>query len=305
MLGALSRIVVASVVARVSRCSPGGAVDSVLGRSVGAQIARVGLGLAARRGRVSPGVPRAPGARARLAARAPRGARADRSADVVSFDVARGSLRPVHGPVLDLARPRNSPISPGSRNGQRVIDVGCGPGALTAELVEPRRRRSRGGGRPLRAVRRRRTGAASRRRRPAGAGRAAAVRGRRFDAALAQLVVHFMARAGRGAPRDGARHAARTESWRLRLGSRGWQSAAQRVLGGGAGDRPGGEGEPGSRGARRASSRSSSPLRVSGRRGARAPVSVEHATFEEWSEPSHLRRRPAGAHAAGLDPAMR
>ena len=36
----------------------------------------------------------------------------------------------------------------GVASGMRVLDVGCGPGGLTRELVAPRRRRERGGDRP-------------------------------------------------------------------------------------------------------------------------------------------------------------
>ena len=41
----------------------------------------------------------------------------------------------VHGPVLRAAGECSSLTWPGSVRGQRVLDVGCGPGALTAELV--------------------------------------------------------------------------------------------------------------------------------------------------------------------------
>ena len=48
---------------------------------------------------------------------------------------------------------RRSPVSPALTAGQRVLDVGSGPGALTAELVDASARRSRRRG-PVGAVRR-------------------------------------------------------------------------------------------------------------------------------------------------------
>ena len=77
--------------------------------------------------------------------------------------------------------------------GQRVLDVGCGPGALTAELVR------RVGPATVTAVDpSERFVAAARQRQPmVNVRRAAAEQlpfeDRVFDAALAQLVVHFMA----------------------------------------------------------------------------------------------------------------
>ena len=79
----------------------------------------------------------------------------------------------------------SAPLAPqladlaGVAGGQRVLDVGCGPGALTAELVAALGAGGRGGGRPVGAVRRRGARAAPGCRRPAGGGRGAAVRGRR------------------------------------------------------------------------------------------------------------------------------
>ncbi len=93
----------------------------------------------------------------------------------------------------------SAPLSPqladlaGVRAGQRVVDVGCGPGALTAELVAPAGRRRGRGRRPVRAVRRGRPRAKSR---TSTVQQAAAEQlpfpDASFDAALAQLVVHFM-----------------------------------------------------------------------------------------------------------------
>src|SRR5438270_4300541 len=77
--------------------------------------------------------------------------------------------------------------------GQRVLDVGCGPGALTAELVR------RLGPDAVAAVDPSEPFVAAARQRQPGVNvqRASAERlpfeDRAFDAALAQLVVHFMA----------------------------------------------------------------------------------------------------------------
>src|SRR5437870_1016157 len=81
----------------------------------------------------------------------------------------------------------------GVRGGQRLLDVGCGPGALTAELV------SRAGPDAVSAVEPSGSFAAAARERLPGVDirQAAAERlpfgDAAFDVALAQLVVHFMA----------------------------------------------------------------------------------------------------------------
>src|SRR6476660_1452939 len=81
----------------------------------------------------------------------------------------------------------------GARSGQRLLDVGCGPGALTAELVR------RVGPDAVSAVEPSASFVAAARERLPGVDirQAAAERlpfgGAAFDAALAQLVVHFMA----------------------------------------------------------------------------------------------------------------
>ena len=88
---------------------------------------------------------------------------------------------------------RGSLTWPGSVAGQRVLDVGCGPGALTAELV------SRVGAASVSAVEPSASfAAAARERLPGVEVRQAAAEqlpfaDGTFDAALAQLVVHFMA----------------------------------------------------------------------------------------------------------------
>src|SRR6476660_3342695 len=81
----------------------------------------------------------------------------------------------------------------GARRGQRLLDVGCGPGALTAELVK------RVGPDAVSAVEPSASFVAAARERLPGVDirQAAAERlpfgDAAFDAALAQLVVHFMA----------------------------------------------------------------------------------------------------------------
>ena len=87
----------------------------------------------------------------------------------------------------------SSPTWPGSGGGQRLLDVGCGPGALTAELV------NRAGPDAVSAVEPSASFAAAARERLPGVDirQAAAERlpfgDAAFDAVLAQLVVHFMA----------------------------------------------------------------------------------------------------------------
>ena len=51
------------------------------------------------------------------------------------FDVVPRCLRPLHGPVLAPRSRRAFADLAGVGGGQRALDVGCGPGALTAELV--------------------------------------------------------------------------------------------------------------------------------------------------------------------------
>jgi ubiquinone/menaquinone biosynthesis C-methylase UbiE len=110
----------------------------------------------------------------------------------VSFEVSAGAYlqfmgrysEPLAGRFADLAE---------VRRGQRVLDVGCGPGALTAELADRVGAGAVSAAEPsasfVAAVRERlpgvdvRLAAAERLPFPDGA----------FDAAMAQLVVHFMA----------------------------------------------------------------------------------------------------------------
>jgi SAM-dependent methyltransferase len=109
----------------------------------------------------------------------------------VSFDVAADAYDRFMGRYSRLLSPQLADLA-GVRAGQRVLDVGCGPGALTAELVTrlgPTAVTAVDPSEPfVVAVRARHPGVDVR--------RASAERlpfpDRGFDAALAQLVVHFM-----------------------------------------------------------------------------------------------------------------
>lgn len=187
--------------------------------------------------------------------------------------------------------------------GQRVLDVGCGPGALTAELCR------RLGPAAVTAVDPSEPFvAAARERHPeVTVGRASAEQlpfpDRAFDAALAQLVVHFMAD-----PVTGLREMARVTR------KQGVVAACVWDHGGGQGplslywdavrelDRAV-EDESELAGAREG--HLAELLEAAGLdeiEETHLAVSVEHPTFEDWWEPFTLGVGPAGAYAARLDP---
>lgn len=187
--------------------------------------------------------------------------------------------------------------------GDRVLDVGCGPGALTAALVNRLGANAVTAVDPsasfIAAVRARLPGVAARQ---ASAERLPFPDGA-FDAALAQLVVHFMAD-----PVGGLREMARVTRaggtvaacvWDHAAGGRGplaafWRAALE--LDPSARDE---SALPGAREGhlaelfRAAGLRQVSPGSLT--------VRVRYPTFEEWWEPLTLGVGPAGAHVAGLD----
>ena len=186
--------------------------------------------------------------------------------------------------------------------GQQVLDVGCGPGALTAELAQ------RLGPAAVSAVDPSEPFvAAARERHPAVTVRRAAAEqlpfaDGAFDAALAQLVVHFMAdpvvglgEMGRVTRRGGVVAACVWDH----EGGKGplgvfWEAARQLE--------PDVDDEAGLAGAREG--HLGQLFRAAGLREieeSTLSISVKHRSFEEWWEPYTLGVGPAGAYTAGLD----
>jgi ubiquinone/menaquinone biosynthesis C-methylase UbiE len=187
----------------------------------------------------------------------------------------------------------------------RVLDVGCGPGALTAELAR------RAGAGSVTAVDPSEAFVAALRARHPGVEviRAAAedlpFEDGRFDATLAQLVVHVI-----DDPLAGLREMARVTRDGGIVAACVWDfsdggpigpfwDAAQAL----DPELETGPVAPGSRAGHLAEL-----FRAAGIgdvvEGAVA-VHVEHATFEDWWEPFTLGVAPSGAHVAGLDPERR
>jgi SAM-dependent methyltransferase len=186
--------------------------------------------------------------------------------------------------------------------GQRALDVGCGPGALTGELVArlgPDRVVAVDPSAPFVA--------AARQRYPDVDVRQAAAESLpfsddAFDAVLAQLVVHFMSD-----PIDGLREMARVAGRDGVVAACVWDFA-------------GGE-DPASvfwKAARELDSEARDESDLAGVReghlvelfeaaglrnveGTTLVASTEHPSFEEWWEPFTLGVGPAGSYAAGLD----
>ena len=223
----------------------------------------------------------------------------------MSFDVAAeaydrfmgGWSRPLSGPFADFA---------GVAAGQRVIDVGCGPGNLLAELE------ARLGVESVAAVDPSSPFVAAARARHPGAdvqqasAESLPYPDAGFDAALAQLVVHFMTD-----PVAGLREMARVTRpggvvaacvWDHATGqgpvSLFWKAA--RELDPAAAD------EGGLAGAREGHLvellTAAGATQVA---GGELAVSRDFASFDEWWEPYTRGVGPAGGYVASLDPARR
>lgn len=185
---------------------------------------------------------------------------------------------------------------------RRVLDVGCGPGALTAELVK------RLGANAVSAVDPSESFVAAARERHPGVcvSRASAEQlpfdDQAFDAALAQLVVHFMTD-----PVAGLREMARVTSEGGALAACVWDHAGGHgplsVFWGAVHDLdPGVDDESQLAGAREG--HLGELFRAAGLdevEETSLSVGVEHASFGEWWQPFTLGVGPAGSYVGGLD----
>lgn len=187
--------------------------------------------------------------------------------------------------------------------GHRVLDVGCGPGALTGELVRRLVPAAVAAVDPSESF-----VAAARERYPGVDVQQAAAedlpfKDGTFDASLAQLVVHFMTDpvAGLGEMRRVTRPGGVVAAcvWDF-AGGRGplspfWTAACDLD--------PEAEDESGRAGARQG--HLAELFRAAGLREVEETsisVAAKHATFEDWWEPFTLGVGPAGSYFASLDP---
>jgi SAM-dependent methyltransferase len=223
----------------------------------------------------------------------------------VSFAVPADAYDRFMGRYSTPLAPRLADVA-GVQRGQRALDVGCGPGALTGELV------ARLGAEAVAAVDPSEPFVVAARERHPGVDirRAAAEElpfpDAEFDVALAQLVVHFMAD-----PVAGLREMARVTRpggvvvacvWD-HAGGRGplslfWTAVRQLD--------PGAQDESGLAGARKG--HLAELFEAAGLIGVDdtdLAVHVEHASFNDWWDPFTLGVGPAGAYVAGLDAARR
>jgi SAM-dependent methyltransferase len=223
----------------------------------------------------------------------------------VSFAVAADAYDRFMGRYSVPLAPRLADLA-GVGAGQRALDVGCGPGALTGELVR------RLGADAVAAVDPSEPFVAAARERHPGVDvrQAAAERlpfgDREFDTALAQLVVHFMAD-----PVAGMRELARV-------------TRAGGVVAACVWDHAGGRGplSPFWEAAHELDEDVDDESQLAGSREGHLAelfraaglddvedgvltVDVEHPTFEEWWQPITLGVGPAGAYATGLDAGRR
>ncbi|HEY7618133.1 MAG TPA: class I SAM-dependent methyltransferase [Solirubrobacteraceae bacterium] len=218
----------------------------------------------------------------------------------MSFTVAADAYDRFMGRYSVLLAPQLADVA-GVGAGQRVLDVGCGPGALTAELAQ------RLGPAAVSAVDPSEPFVkAARERHPdVSVERAAAERlpfpDDVFDAALAQLVVHFMsdptagvAEMRRVTRRDGVvaacvwdhagGHGPLSVFWDVARGLDADVADESRLVGARAGDL----------------TRLFESVGLREVEETPLPATVVHPTFEEWWEPYTLGVGPAGAHVAAL-----
>jgi SAM-dependent methyltransferase len=219
----------------------------------------------------------------------------------VSFDVAAEAYDGFMGRYSRLLSSQLADLA-GVRAGQRAIDVGCGTGALTAELVGRLRPAAVTAVDPSESF-----VAATRVRYPGADVRRAQAEhlpfaDDAFDATLAQLVVHFMkdpvaglAEMRRVTRRDGVVAACVWDHGGSQGPLRLFWEAARRLD-------PAVDDEsrlPGTREGHLAALFEAAGLREIV--ATALPVSLEHPTFDSWWEPFTHGVGPAGAYLASLD----
>ena len=220
----------------------------------------------------------------------------------MSFTVAAEAYDRFMGRYSVLLSPQLAPFAEVAGY-QRVLDVGCGPGALTTELVrqlgsaavtavDPSEQFVRAARERLPRVTVKRASAES-----------LPFPDRSFDTVMAQLVVHFMAD-----PVAGLAEMARVTRLHGVVAACVWDHSggqgplgsfweAARVLD------PEVEDESDLAGARKGHLEELFEAAGLGKIEATLlSVSVEHPTFQEWWEPFTLGVGPAGSYTAGLDP---
>ena len=218
----------------------------------------------------------------------------------MSFDVAADAYDRFMGKYSRLLSPQLADFA-GVRSGQQVLDVGCGPGALTAELV------ARVGASGVAAVDPSEPFVAAARERNPGVEVRQASAGQlpfpalTFDAAVAQLVVHLMADPNKGLAemarvtrRNGVVAACVWDHG----GDQGPLSLFWRPVRGFDPDVDDESQLPGVREGHLAEL-----FEVAGLHEVEETVlwvSVEHATFEAWWEPFTKGVGPAGSYLASL-----
>ena len=223
----------------------------------------------------------------------------------MSFDVAAESYDRFMGRYSRLLAPQMADLAD-VRAGQRVLDVGCGPGALTGELV------ARVGAANVAAVDPSESFvSALRERHPDVAVRRASAEqlpfpAESFDAAVAQLVVHFMSD-----PVAGLREMGRVTKQGGVVAACAWDQSrgegplgvfweAVRAVDPNAVDE-----------SRRPGTHEGHLVRLFGDAGLRdvegstLSVTLEHRSFDEWWTPYTLGVGPAGVYVRQLDAAKR
>jgi len=220
----------------------------------------------------------------------------------VSFDVSPGAYMRFMGQYSEPLAARFADLAQVHRD-QRVLDVGCGPGALTAELV------NRVGAESVSAVEPSASFAAAVRERLPGVDvrRSAAEQlpfpDGTFDITLAQLVVHFM-----DDPVQGLREMRRVTRPGGTVAACVWDHAgdhgplaafwsAVREL------NPAAAGESDLAGVREGHLASLfTQAGLGSTQAATLTVRVRHANFDDWWQPFTLGVGPAGAYVASLSP---